>query len=66
MVIKGAATFGQTRSTKRRADSGTRDGITTNGMDRLMNVLVACHRKLRTVFVTNAWAVRSWRMTPAD
>ena len=41
MVIKGAVIFGQARSSKRRADSGTRDGITTSQMERLMNVLLA-------------------------
>ncbi len=38
---------------------GPRDKITTSRMERLMNVLVACHRKLRTIFVTNAWAIWS-------
>jgi hypothetical protein len=59
MVIKGAVIFGRARSSKRRADSGTRDKITTSRMGRLMNVLVACHRKLRTILVTNAWAIWS-------
>ena len=50
MVIKGAVIFGRARSAKRRADSGTRDKITASRMERLM---------LRTILVTNAWAIWS-------